>query len=283
MADPNPLVSGQGLARLRETGIAITSGILEEDARVLNESFAKYIRQHTPLITLKAAMTLDGKIAPPPNAPSIAVVPGAGGVTGAWITSELARAHVQELRYQQDAILVGVGTILADDPLLTDRTGKPRRRPLMRVIVDSRLRLPLESRVVQTAQDDVLVLCSFAEEKRKKQLQHHGIRVEQIPTATADGRPAMAGIAHWLGEMEITSLLIEGGAMINWTALASGLVDKVFLYYAPKILAGTGSVPFAAGDGFPRMSDAAHVKSIRLHRFGEDFAVEGYLRDPYRD
>lgn len=283
MADPNPLVSGQGLARLRETGIAITSGILEEDARVLNESFTKYIRQHTPLITLKAAMTLDGKIAPPPNAPSIAVVPGAGGVTGAWITSELARAHGQELRHQQDAILVGVGTILADDPLLTDRTGKPRRRPLMRVIVDSRLRLPLESRVVQTAQDDVLVLCSFAEEKRKKQLQHHGIRVEQIPTATADGRPAMAGIAHWLGEMEITSLLIEGGAMINWTALASGLVDKVFLYYAPKILAGTGSVPFAAGDGFPRMSDAAHVKSIRLHRFGEDFAVEGYLRDPYRD
>jgi len=303
MTDPNPLVSGQGLARLREAGIAVTSGVLEEEAKALNESFAKYIRQHTPLITLKAAMTLDGKIAPPPRAHANVAVLGAGGTAGGvaaesaptageatggginrgWITSEQARAHVQELRHQQDAILVGVGTIVADDPLLTDRTGKPRRRPLLRVIVDSKLRLPMESRVVQTAQDDVLVLCSFAEEKRKNQLRRHGIRVEQITKATADGRPAMAGIAQLLGEMEIASLLIEGGAMINWTALASGLVDKVFLYYAPKILAGTGSVPFAAGDGFPHMSDAAHLKSLRLHRFGEDFAVEGYLRDPYKD
>ena len=294
MTDPNPQVSGQGFARLREAGIDVTSGLLEDEAKTLNESFAKYIRQHTPLITLKAAMTLDGKIAPPPssaplNAKTLGVVGASkggnagGGVSGGWITSEQARAHVQELRHQHDAIMVGVGTIVADNPLLTDRTGKLRRRPLLRVIVDSKLRLPLESRVVQTAKDDVLVLCSFAEEKRKKQLQDHGLRVEQIPKAAADGRPAMTGIAQRLGEMEITSLLIEGGAMINWTALASGLVDKVFLYYAPKILAGSGSVPFAAGDGFPRMSDAAYVKSIRLHRFGEDFAVEGYLRDPYHE
>ncbi len=294
MTDPNPQVSGQGFARLREAGIDVTSGLLEDEAKTLNESFAKYIRQHTPLITLKAAMTLDGKIAPPPssaplNAKTLGVVGASkggnagGGVSGGWITSEQARAHVQELRHQHDAIMVGVGTIVADNPLLTDRTGKLRRRPLLRVIVDSKLRLPLESRVVQTAKDDVLVLCSFAEEKRKKQLQDHGLRVEQIPKAAADGRPAMTGIAQRLGEMEITSLLIEGGAMINWTALASGLVDKVFLYYAPKILAGSGSVPFAAGAGFPRMSDAAYVKSIRLHRFGEDFAVEGYLRDPYHE
>jgi diaminohydroxyphosphoribosylaminopyrimidine deaminase/5-amino-6-(5-phosphoribosylamino)uracil reductase len=283
MQDPNPQVSGKGFARLREAGVAVASGILEEEAKTLNEAFARYVRQHTPLITLKAAMTLDGKIAPPPSESHNPTALGAGGVTGGWITSEPARIHVQELRHQHDAILVGVGTVVADDPLLTDRTGKPRRRPLLRVIVDSKLRLPLESRVVNTAQNDVLVLCSFAEEKRKKQLQNHGIRVEQIPTATADGRPDMAGIAKRLGEMEITSLLIEGGAMINWTALASGLVDKVFLYYAPKILAGTGSVPFAAGQGFPRMSDAAYVKSIRLHRFGEDFAVEGYLRDPYHE
>jgi diaminohydroxyphosphoribosylaminopyrimidine deaminase/5-amino-6-(5-phosphoribosylamino)uracil reductase len=283
MQDPNPQVSGKGFARLREAGVAVASGILEEEAKTLNEAFARYVRQHTPLITLKAAMTLDGKIAPPPSESHNPTALGAGGVTGGWITSEPARIHVQELRHQHDAILVGVGTVVADDPLLTDRTGKPRRRPLLRVIVDSKLRLPLESRVVNTAQNDVLVLCSFAEEKRKKQLQNHGIRVEQIPTATADGRPDMAGIAKRLGEMEITSLLIEGGAMINWTALASGLVDKVFLYYAPKLLAGTGSVPFAAGQGFPRMSDAAYVKSIRLHRFGEDFAVEGYLRDPYHE
>lgn len=119
--------------------------------------------------------------------------------------------------------------------------------------------------------------------KRKRELLEHGIRVEQIPQVMPDGRPSMAGIARRLGEMEITSLLIEGGAMINWTALISGLVDKVFLYYAPKILAGTGSVPFAAGPGFLHMSEAAVVKDIRLHRFGEDFAVEGYLKDPYAD
>jgi diaminohydroxyphosphoribosylaminopyrimidine deaminase / 5-amino-6-(5-phosphoribosylamino)uracil reductase len=281
MQDPNPQVSGQGFARLRAAGIAVASGILEEEARPLNEAFAKYIRTRTPLITLKAAMTLDGKIAPPPSQPHNPTALGAGGATNGWITSELARAHVQQLRHRSDAILVGIGTIIADDPLLTDRTGRPRRRPLLRIVVDSLLRLPLESRVVKTAHDDVLVLCSLAEEKRKRQLQDHGIRVEQIAPSAADGRPAMSGIARRLGEMEIASLLIEGGAMVNWAALSSGLVDKVFLYYAPKILAGSGSVPFAAGAGFQHMEEAAHIRSFHLHRFGEDFALEGYLRDPY--
>ncbi len=283
MQDPNPLVSGKGFERLRNAGIAVASGILEEEAKPLNEAFAKYIRHHRPLVTLKAAMTLDGKIAPPPSESRNPTALGSGGVTGGWITSEPARAHVQQLRHQNDAIMVGVGTIIADDPLLTDRSGRPRRRPLLRVIVDSRLRLPLDSRVVKTADNDVLVLCSFAEEKRKKQLLEHGICVEQIPVTTGDGRPDMAGIVRRLGEMEITGLLIEGGATINGAALDSGIVDKVFLYYAPKILAGTGSVPFAAGSGFTRMSDAAYVQGIKLHRFGEDFAVEGYLRDPYAE
>jgi diaminohydroxyphosphoribosylaminopyrimidine deaminase/5-amino-6-(5-phosphoribosylamino)uracil reductase len=283
MVDPNPIVSGQGFARLRASGVELATGILEEDARQLNEAFGKYIRHRAPLITLKAAMTLDGKIAPPPGKEQAPPAHGAGGNTGGWITSEPARAHVHELRHQNDAIMVGVGTVIADDPLLTDRSGKPRRRPLLRVIVDSLLRLPLESRVVQTAQDDVLVLCSFAEEKKKKRLLDHGIRVEQVAYASTDGRPDMAWVAKRLGELEITSMIIEGGAMVNGAALASGIVDKVFLYYAPKILAGTGAVPFASGPGFQRMSDAAYVRSLRLYRFGEDFAVEGYLRDPYAE
>jgi diaminohydroxyphosphoribosylaminopyrimidine deaminase / 5-amino-6-(5-phosphoribosylamino)uracil reductase len=283
MPDPNPLVAGKGLERLRTAGVSVASGILEEEAKVLNEAFAKYIRRRVPLVTLKSAMTLDGKIAPPPGELHHPTALGSGGASGGWITSEVARGHVQELRHRHDAIMVGVGTIIADDPLLTDRSGLPRRRPLLRVIVDSRLRLPPESRVVKTAKDDVLVLCSFAEEKRKRELQGQGIRVEQVPVGVGDGRPDMAQIARRLGTMEITSLLVEGGAMINGAALASGIVDKVFLYYAPKILAGTGSVPFATGPGFAHMSDAAGVKAIRLHRFGEDFAVEGYLRDPYAD
>jgi len=281
--DPNPLVSGRGFARLRQAGIQVTSVLLEEEARSLNDAFAKYIRYRLPLVTLKAAMTLDGKIAPPPEDLPMTGETAAGGPTGGWITSEDARAHVQQLRHQHDAILVGVGTIIADNPLLTDRTGLRRRRPLLRVIMDSHLRLPLHSRVTQTANNDVLVFCSFAEEKKKQQFINHGIQVEQVAPAGIDGRPDLEAICRRLAERQITSIMIEGGALVNWTALASGIADKIFFYYSPKILAGTGSVPFAAGPGFRRMSEAAHLKSFRLHRFGEDFAVEGYLRDPYLD
>jgi diaminohydroxyphosphoribosylaminopyrimidine deaminase/5-amino-6-(5-phosphoribosylamino)uracil reductase len=315
MRDSNPQVDGKGLERLRAAGIEVVEGVCQDEARKLNEAFAKYIRSKTPLVTLKAGMTLDGKIAPPPGGagpgPSATL---ARDASMGWITSEEARAHVQELRHASDAILVGVGTVVADDPLLTDRSGRSRRRPLVRVILDSRLRLPLESRVVRTANDDVLVLCSMAEERRKQELEAHGVRVEQVEMVSADrplpsnvrrmpsrrrtgtgapikphrspgivpaGRPDMQKVVERLGELELTSVLSEGGALVNWAALAAGIVDKVFLYYAPKILAGTGSVPFAAGEGFRRVSEAARVKSLTLHRFGEDFAVEGYLKDPY--
>jgi diaminohydroxyphosphoribosylaminopyrimidine deaminase/5-amino-6-(5-phosphoribosylamino)uracil reductase len=281
MSDPNPLVAGNGIAKLRAAGIQVEVGLLESEARKLNEAFARYILTRRPLVTLKSGMTLDGKIAPPPGESSNPSALGSGGATGGWITSLEARAHVQELRHESDAIMVGVGTIIADDPLLTDRTGLPRRRPLLRVVLDSRLRLPLESRLVKTARNDVLVFCSFAEEKKRSELEKLGIQVEQVPLGSSDGRPDLTRIAARLGELEITNLLIEGGALVNWAALASGIVDKVFLYYAPKILAGTGSVPFAAGAGFKKMSEAALVRNVSLHRFGEDFAVEGYLRDPY--
>jgi len=281
MADPNPKVAGKGFAQLRAAGIQVETGLLETEARRLNEAFAKYVLTRRPLVTLKSGMTLDGKIAPPPGDSLNPTALGTTGATGGWITSEEARAHVQELRHESDAIMVGVGTIIADDPLLTDRTALPRRRPLLRVVLDSRLRLPLESRLVKTAKNDVLVFCSFAEEKKRSELEQRGIRVEQLPLGSRDGRPDLKSVAARLGEMEITSLLIEGGALVNWAALAAGIVDKVFLYYAPKILAGGGSVPFAGGEGFRRLNEAAQVKNISLHRFGEDFAVEGYLSDPY--
>jgi diaminohydroxyphosphoribosylaminopyrimidine deaminase/5-amino-6-(5-phosphoribosylamino)uracil reductase len=282
MADPNPKVSRLGFEKLRAAGVQVDVGLLQDEARRLNEGFARYIRHGTPLVTLKSAMTLDGKIAPPP-----AESPDRSddGFSGNWITGELARAHVQELRHQHDAILVGVGTILSDNPLLTDRSGRARRRPLLRVILDSRLRLPMESRLVQSVaaerKNDVLVFCSSMDEQKQAELEQLGIRVEKIPAVEPDGRPDLPAILRRLGLLEITSVMIEGGAMVNWTALASGVVDKVFLYYAPKILAGTGSIPFAAGTGFLHMSQAAQVKHVRLRRFGEDFAVEGYLRDPY--
>ena len=281
MLDPNPLVSGQGFAKLRSAGINVASGALEEEAKALNESFAKYIRQHIPLVTLKAAMTLDGKIAPPPSqSPN---PPTGNTARTAWITGESARAHVQQLRHQSDAILVGVGTVIADDPLLTDRSGRPRRRPLLRVVLDSRLRLSLESRVAKTAQDDVLVLCSFAEEKKKKKLLKLGVRVEQLPVANSEGHPDMAAVLRFLGEMEITSLMIEGEPWLTQPRFPQPSSTRVFLYYAPKILGGTASVPFAGGAGFASVNNAPYVKSLRVHRFGEDFAVEGCLKDPYAD
>jgi diaminohydroxyphosphoribosylaminopyrimidine deaminase / 5-amino-6-(5-phosphoribosylamino)uracil reductase len=283
--DPNPKVAGRGFERLRAAGIQVEVGLVSAEACPLNEAFARYIRHGVPLVTLKSAMTLDGKIAPPP-------VPGltrvAGTPAGGSITGEAARAHVHQQRHQNDAILVGVGTVLADDPLLTDRSGKPRRRPLLRVILDSNLRLPLQSRLVQSATngdaftDDLLVFCSAREENKKAELEARGIRVEKLPPA-ADGRPDIHAILRRLGELEISSVMIEGGSTVNGVALASGIVDKVFLYYAPRIMAGAGSVPFATGAAFQQTDNIPRVKDLHLHQFGDDFAVEGYLRDPYRD
>jgi diaminohydroxyphosphoribosylaminopyrimidine deaminase/5-amino-6-(5-phosphoribosylamino)uracil reductase len=280
MEDPNPLVNGQGIEKLRAARLDVHVGLLEEEARYRNEAFAKFARSQSPLVTLKAGMTLDGKIAPPPR-DSLTPVP-AGAAAANWITSEEARAHVQQLRHQMDAIMVGVGTVIADDPLLTDRTGLPRRRRLLRVVLDSRLRLPLESRLVKTTEDeDLIVFCSFAEEKRKAELERRGIRVCQVGMAKQAGHPDLQQVLRKLSEMKILSLLIEGGANVNWVALENRLVDKVFLYYAPRILGGAHSIPLAGGRGFRDMDEAAQVRDLRLHRFGEDFAVEGYLKDPY--
>jgi diaminohydroxyphosphoribosylaminopyrimidine deaminase / 5-amino-6-(5-phosphoribosylamino)uracil reductase len=298
MRDPNPLVAGRGAERLLAAGIEVQEGLYEPEARKLNEAFARYIRYKMPFVTLKTAMTLDGKIAPPPGESITPSTMSSLASTGGWITSEIARAHVHEMRHANDAIMVGVGTVIADDPLLTDRAGLPRRRPLLRVILDSRLRLPLDSRVARTADYDVVVFCCFAEENKRRALEERGILVEQVPMRkpledgtipfpsgepAADGRPDLERVMARLGEREITSVIIEGGAMVNWAALSAGIVDKIFFYYAPKILAGTSSIPLALGTGYRRISDAAYVRSLTLHRFGEDFAVEGYLRDPYAD
>ena len=144
----------------------------------------------------------------------------------------------------------------------------------------------------------MVVFCCFAEERKRQELEERGIIVEQVPmrqpledgtipfpsgVPTSDGRPDLERVMGKLGEREITSVIIEGGAMVNWAALSAGIVDKIYFYYAPKILAGTGSIPLALGTGYRRISEAAYVRSLTLHRFGEDFAVEGYLRDPYAD
>jgi diaminohydroxyphosphoribosylaminopyrimidine deaminase/5-amino-6-(5-phosphoribosylamino)uracil reductase len=185
-----------------------------------------------------------------------------------------------------------VGTVIADDPLLTDRSGLPRRRPLLRVILDSQLRLPLESRVVKTAREDVIVFCSFAEENKRRELESRGVIVEQVPLALTElgsypgpheGRPHLGSVLTALGERQITSLLVEGGAIVNWAFLRSGLVDKLMLFYAPKIFGPQGAVPWLDGNGGFMLPGSLKLNNVSVQRYGEDFAVEGYLRDPYSE
>jgi diaminohydroxyphosphoribosylaminopyrimidine deaminase / 5-amino-6-(5-phosphoribosylamino)uracil reductase len=287
MPDPNPKVSGLGFEKLRAAGMQVEVGQLQEPARRLNEDFARYIRHGVPLVTLKSAMTLDGKIAPPPGEAlaRAAETQAPSAFSGHWITGEAARAHAHELRHQHDAILVGIGTVLADNPLLTDRSGRPRRRPLLRAILDSHLRLPLDSQLIRSAKSstanpadnsDLMVFTSATDARKITELKSRGVRVETLPPTAPGGHPDLAAVLRRLGKLEITGVMIEGGSTMNGTALSAGVVDKVFLYYAPEIL-GAAAVPFATDVAFREIKVNVH----HLHRFGQDFAVEGYLRDPY--
>jgi diaminohydroxyphosphoribosylaminopyrimidine deaminase/5-amino-6-(5-phosphoribosylamino)uracil reductase len=281
MADPNPAVASRGFEKLRSAGIQVEIGAMAEQARRLNESFARYIRHGVPLVTLKSAMTLDAKIAPSPafQASNLAT----GTPRGGWITGEAARAHVQQLRHASDALMVGIGTVLADDPLLTDRSGLARRRPLLRVILDPRLRMPIDSRIVQSATDrDVLVFCTQAPKEKAIRLDELGVRVQTLE-ADSRGQFDLQEVIRRLGQLQITSLIIEGGSRVNGAALAAGIVDKVFLYYAPTILGESGAVPFATPVDLNESRSPFKIKSVRVHRFDEDVAVEGYVRDPYED
>jgi diaminohydroxyphosphoribosylaminopyrimidine deaminase / 5-amino-6-(5-phosphoribosylamino)uracil reductase len=284
MADPNPKVSGLGFEKLRAASIEVDVGGLEADARSLNEAFARYIRHGVPLVTLKSAITLDGKIAPGPAAGHDH---STGIPAGGWITGEAARANVHQQRHQSDAIMVGVGTVLADDPSLTDRSGSLRRRPLLRVILDSQLRIPVESRLVRSCWNegsscnDVIIFCCSAEDKtKKKRLNSFGVRVVEVSCGT-NNHPDFDEVLRELAQLEIMSVMIEGGSTVNGAALAAGIVDKIFLYYAPRFLAEPNAVPFAWTPKTPPALAVPRLRNLQLHRFGEDFAIEGYLRDPY--
>ena len=265
LEDPNPLVAGEGLRQLRAAGIqAGIAGEFSVEAERLNEAFVHFMRTRLPLVTLKTALTLDGKIAAPDD-------------NRGWITSERARAHVQQLRHDSDAILTGIGTVLADDCLLTDRTGLPRSRPLLRIVLDSRLRLPLDSKMVRGAAQDVLVIgTSAAAADRRKALEKRGIQV--LILDGRDGRSDLRGAIEAVAQQRYLSVLIEAGAKVNWAALETGVADKIFFYYAPKILGGLESLSMAGGVGRRRRADAIRVDRTQLHSIAPDeFVLEGYV------
>jgi diaminohydroxyphosphoribosylaminopyrimidine deaminase/5-amino-6-(5-phosphoribosylamino)uracil reductase len=265
LEDPNPLVAGDGLRQLRAAGIqAEIAAAFSTEAEKLNEAFVHFMRSRLPLVTLKTALTLDGKIAAPDD-------------NRGWITSEKARAHVQLLRHRSDAMLTGIGTVLADDCLLTDRSGLPRSRPLLRIVLDSRLRLPLDSQMVRSAAGDVLVVgTSAAPADRRKALEGRGVRV--LILDGRDGRSDLRAAIEAVAQQQYLSVLIEAGAKVNWAALETGVADKVFFYYAPKILGGLESLSMAGGVGRRRRADAIRIDRTELHRIAPDeFAVEGYI------
>lgn len=265
MEDPNPLVRGDGVRRLRDSGIEVEiSDEHTREAEKLNEAFVHYMRTGRPLVTLKAAVTLDGKIAAPED-------------NRGWITSETARAHVQTLRHNSDAILTGIGTVLGDDCLLTDRSGLERSRPLLRIVVDSQLRLPVTSKMVQSCHSDLLVVTTSAGARsRRSALEELGVKV--ITADGQGGRTDLRKVVEYLAGESYLSLMIEAGSRVNWAALESGIVDRVFFYYAPKILGGLQSLPVVGGAGRKRRKDAIRFRDVRLLPIATDeFAVEAYM------
>jgi diaminohydroxyphosphoribosylaminopyrimidine deaminase / 5-amino-6-(5-phosphoribosylamino)uracil reductase len=271
MRDPNPAVNGRGLARLRRAGLRVDIGEGAREARKLNEPFARWARTRLPLVTLKAALSLDGLIAPARNK-RLRHRP-------AWITSPESRRHVHQLRHAADAILTGIGTVLADDPLLTDRTGLPRRRPLLRVVLDSLLRLPLGSRLVRTARGDVMVFTT-AEVNSKKARALARACVEIVRVRARGGRVDLRAALRELGRRGILSVLVEGGSRLNTAALSARVVDKLVLFVAPKAL-GRG-VSLVAG-GRQALEKLLPLREVERRHFGLDLHVAGYLRDVYRN
>ena len=257
--DLNPRVSGQGFEHLRTAGIDVQTGLLEEEAARVNEAYLHYMRTGRPFVHLKLAVSLDGKIATRTK-------------DSRWVTGPESLKRVHELRHEYDAILIGVGTALVDDPLLTDRSALPRRRPLVRVVLDDRLDLPVDSHLVSTAQQFPLLVFGNRAANVTKAEELEGKGVEVISREDRD----IVALLKELGRRSISSVLVEGGSNIAGFFVDSGLVNKVTFFIAPKIVGGSNAPTAIGGVGVERMKDALKVESVKVSQHGEDIEMTGY-------
>ena len=266
--DPNPLVSGKGFQMLREKGLEVIPHFLKEKCDAMNHVFFHYIRTGTPYVAMKYAMTMDGKIA---------------CYTGdsKWVTGEESRAHVQTLRNHYKGIMAGIGTVLADDPMLNCRI-EGGRDPI-RIIADSHLRIPMDSQLVRTAgQQPLIVAClPDADEEKAAQLQEKGVEVLRIPgVTTADITEeqkeviSLPVLMKELGARKIDGILLEGGGQLNESALQAGIVDRIYCYIAPKIFGGAQAKTPVEGQGLTRAADAWQFNRIGMQEFGQDILLE---------
>ncbi|OJF93758.1 bifunctional diaminohydroxyphosphoribosylaminopyrimidine deaminase/5-amino-6-(5-phosphoribosylamino)uracil reductase [Alkalibacterium sp. 20] len=262
--DPNPLVSGRGLARLRKAGVEVIEGVLEEKSNQLNEIFNQYITTRMPFVLMKYAMSLDGKIAT---------------ATGEskWISSEQSREHAHQLRGYLSGIMVGIGTVLKDDPLLTCRV--PGYSDPIRIVLDSQLRIPLESKILMN-QDEaptLVITTEKASTSKRKQLKDLGVEILIVPLRK--GKVDLKKALALLGEKEIDSILLEGGGTLNAAALEAGIVNKVNIYIAPKIIGGTHAIAPIMGQGVETMKEAFAITSMQVTQLNEDIFIEGYIQE----
>ncbi|MCB6364668.1 bifunctional diaminohydroxyphosphoribosylaminopyrimidine deaminase/5-amino-6-(5-phosphoribosylamino)uracil reductase RibD [Intestinibacillus massiliensis] len=258
--DANPLVAGRGVSILQSRGVAVETGVLEAECRALNETFFQYITHQTPFVVMKYAMTLDGKIA-------------AHTGDSRWVTGEAARAHVHRMRDRLSAIMVGVGTVLADDPLLTCRM-EGGRNPV-RIVCDSRLRTPPGSNLIRTAGQVRTILAAVERGENAAALEQAGAEI--LLCNAAGGRVDLNDLMAKLGQMGIDSILLEGGAGLHFAALEAGIVHKVQAYIAPKLIGGAAAKTPLGGRGFDRMAQAVPVTGLTVTPLGGDFLLEGTL------
>ena len=264
MKDPNPDVQGGGIDFLKMQGIDVSIGVCEEKAGRLNEAYIKYVRTKRPFVIIKCAATLDGQIATKTG-------------DSRWVSGEESRLFVHGLRHAADAIMVGINTIINDNPRLTTRLNDRKGTDPVRIILDTHLSISEDARVLQpdSDSDTIIITGTSASENRKAAITKKGVRI--IESSVKDGLIDLDVLMDSLGSLGVTNLLVEGGSRVIASSLAAGIVDKVLFFYAPKILGGDDGVPICRGVGPDLMSESVEVKDINVQRFGDDVMIEGYI------